>query len=135
MISKMLFTKNLNKNYKKILFIISLIIVLYNFLSLEIFSIISYNMNNQVFNMQDRFRLTVITVIFEIVCMIGIVLTNLLRKSVLRRICWYGFYLICFSILFIVLKRTYMDLAFYYLTLVWVESNLFQDYSVLDIDD
>jgi hypothetical protein len=131
----MLFTKNLNKNYKKILFIISLIIVLYNFLSLEIFSIISYNMNNQVFNMQDRFRLTVITVIFEIVCMIGIVLTNLLRKSVLRRICWYGFYLICFSILFIVLKRTYMDLAFYYLTLVWVESNLFQDYSVLDIDD
>lgn len=135
MIGKTLFSKNLNKNYKIILGLICLLLFLYNFLSFEISGIISLKVYNQAFNMEGRFRMTLVTAIFEIICMILIVLTNLLEKTVLRKICWYILYITCFSILLFVFKRTYVDLAFYYLILVWVESNLFRDYSLLDFND
>jgi len=121
-------TNNLVKNYITKICCAGLFLMLYHCVVLIATSFYYTGFLNQNPKLNEIVPLSLLSVLFEIVLIVGLVIINLVISHPIRQLCSIAIYIISFSLLYFVFKHTFVDLVIFYLTIVWVESTIFNDY-------
>ena len=121
-------TNNLVKNYITKICCAGLFLMLYHSVLLIATSFYYNGFLNQSSKLNEIVPLSLLSILFEIVLIVGLVIINLVMFHPIRQLCSITIYIISFSLLYLVFKHTFVDLVIFYLTIVWVESTIFIDY-------
>ncbi len=121
------FEKNLQEDYKNTLLSSIFFLILYNLFSILSKVIYRYVMLNQAELFKDS-PLLLSSIAVEIILILGLVTVNLALYQTARKVVAISIYILGFVMLCFVFHLAVIDLAVFYLTIVWVESTIFADY-------
>ncbi len=126
--NKKLFFHNLQTNFHHILIDAALFLLLYNVITMILKSSFSLGILNRDINIGDNLLLSSLTLCIELLMIGCLVIANQIVDNSIRKVLAALLYIVGFLVLFFVCKLNFIDLAIYFLTIVWVESIIFNDY-------